>query len=495
MCIRDRVSTQSTWANKLLELKSELDSKMQKEFESKSSINKIKSDQQANSYLSKFFNGVNAQISSTDAVKNTLLKEKLEEYTRFSMQYFKHAKGPKKYKVFAQKIPPFIYKFFDLLFQNIIQIQSEEHEQTKLYLQQAREGEASLRNQLKQYDELIFEHEKTEEQLKRTMEIQKREHEKNMKLKNYAEECLKAKVEELEKALNEKNKKLTKQKSKENTVADEIAALKSELNAKRIEISSLQKKVSEYDKFLDEQSGINSDYSPQLFKILKDLKLQVNDLEEFAKRRNEGSLNQNHLKEWQELSTKKTNEIIELQKKEKIKRQELQQNYVKNFDSQKRMISLLNQENSELKCTLIEQKTQKDQTTKTTLDFTQLQQQTNQLQDLLSHRQSNLETHQLIIEQYSNEISRSANAIVDLEQKFAIVHAQKISLEAFKETFPYVLKETLKWVANKQNKLKHAVKCLTEEDQNEVKEIIKACLLYTSPSPRDRQKSRMPSSA
>ena len=25
--------------------------------------------------------------------------------------------------------------------------------------------------------------------------------------------------------------------------------------------------------------------------------------------------------------------------------------------------------------------------------------------------------------------------------------------------------------------------------------IIKACLLYTSPSPRDRQKSRMPSSA
>ena len=33
---------------------------------------------------------------------------------------------------------------------------------------------------------------------------------------------------------------------------------------------------------------------------------------------------------------------------------------------------------------------------------------------------------------------------------------------------------------------------ITEEDQQE---IIDACLLYTSPSPRDRTRSRMPSSA
>ena len=35
---------------------------------------------------------------------------------------------------------------------------------------------------------------------------------------------------------------------------------------------------------------------------------------------------------------------------------------------------------------------------------------------------------------------------------------------------------------------------LTEAGANKVS-VIKACLLYTSPSPRDRQKSRMPSSA
>ena len=32
-------------------------------------------------------------------------------------------------------------------------------------------------------------------------------------------------------------------------------------------------------------------------------------------------------------------------------------------------------------------------------------------------------------------------------------------------------------------------------DKNEIVESLKTCLLYTSPSPRDRQKSRMPSSA
>ena len=37
----------------------------------------------------------------------------------------------------------------------------------------------------------------------------------------------------------------------------------------------------------------------------------------------------------------------------------------------------------------------------------------------------------------------------------------------------------------------------TKEDQQELAQVIldEACLLYTSPSPRDRQKSRMPSSA
>ena len=36
---------------------------------------------------------------------------------------------------------------------------------------------------------------------------------------------------------------------------------------------------------------------------------------------------------------------------------------------------------------------------------------------------------------------------------------------------------------------------LVEKDAEESEELERTCLLYTSPSPRDRQKSRMPSSA
>ena len=42
------------------------------------------------------------------------------------------------------------------------------------------------------------------------------------------------------------------------------------------------------------------------------------------------------------------------------------------------------------------------------------------------------------------------------------------------------------------DKINHVI---TDLFQNPDKDLEKSCLLYTSPSPRDRQKSRMPSSA
>ena len=54
--------------------------------------------------------------------------------------------------------------------------------------------------------------------------------------------------------------------------------------------------------------------------------------------------------------------------------------------------------------------------------------------------------------------------------------------------------------AGKQNKLareaqRDAAKALAEAKKKLEVNMLKGCLLYTSPSPRDRQKSRMPSSA
>ena len=45
------------------------------------------------------------------------------------------------------------------------------------------------------------------------------------------------------------------------------------------------------------------------------------------------------------------------------------------------------------------------------------------------------------------------------------------------------------------NKKRFAVPFKTAEKAKEKMDQLKSCLLYTSPSPRDRQKSRMPSSA
>ena len=53
--------------------------------------------------------------------------------------------------------------------------------------------------------------------------------------------------------------------------------------------------------------------------------------------------------------------------------------------------------------------------------------------------------------------------------------------------------ERFRALSREYAQLSDVSKCFT--DWRQVQEDIETCLLYTSPSPRDRQKSRMPSSA
>ena len=46
-----------------------------------------------------------------------------------------------------------------------------------------------------------------------------------------------------------------------------------------------------------------------------------------------------------------------------------------------------------------------------------------------------------------------------------------------------------------RNKFVEETKGMNKSEREKVYEVYNSCLLYTSPSPRDRQKSRMPSSA
>jgi len=54
-----------------------------------------------------------------------------------------------------------------------------------------------------------------------------------------------------------------------------------------------------------------------------------------------------------------------------------------------------------------------------------------------------------------------------------LINAEKSNLISLKETYPYVLKESLKWVLNKSSKLHHSLKSLNEEDIIEIKDIFK----------------------
>ena len=69
------------------------------------------------------------------------------------------------------------------------------------------------------------------------------------------------------------------------------------------------------------------------------------------------------------------------------------------------------------------------------------------------------------------------------------------------KNWSYIRDEWLKSTTIAEDDAKWALEALinTEEDLFEIERKFKnnqdACLLYTSPSPRDRQKSRMPSSA
>ncbi len=54
-----------------------------------------------------------------------------------------------------------------------------------------------------------------------------------------------------------------------------------------------------------------------------------------------------------------------------------------------------------------------------------------------------------------------------------MLKAEKANFESYKETFAFILRESLNWVTNKNNKLKHSVKTLTNEDMQMIKAVFK----------------------
>jgi hypothetical protein len=69
-----------------------------------------------------------------------------------------------------------------------------------------------------------------------------------------------------------------------------------------------------------------------------------------------------------------------------------------------------------------------------------------------------------MLEKETQENKKLKLVQLDLEQKLAILNAQQSNCISFKETFPYVLRESLRYVQKKPSKLKHSLRTLSDEE-------------------------------
>lgn len=177
------------------------------------------------------------------------------------------------------------------------------------------------------------------------------------------------------------------------------------------------------------------------------------------------------MNELEELRAEKFNQINKLREKQKIKLEDMKKNYEKELTQQKKRLEVLNKYNDDLKEQLIELQKKNETTEKKDFQIKTLISENQKLNEALNYKNSNLETHLEMFEKNKFEIEKLSSIQLELEQKLAIVFSEKSNLFSFKETFPYVLKETLKWVTGKKSNLKHSLRNLNEEDF----QLIKSC--------------------
>lgn len=173
----------------------------------------------------------------------------------------------------------------------------------------------------------------------------------------------------------------------------------------------------------------------------------------------------------EELRAEKFEQINKLREKNKAKIEEMKQNYEKELQMQKKRLEVINKHNDDLKEQLVELSKKGESSDKKDYQLKALTQENQKLHEALTYKNNNLETHLEMFDKNKQEIEKLASIQLELEQKLAIVYSEKSNLFSFKETFPYVLKEALKWLSGKKSNLKHSLRNLNEEDF----QLIKSC--------------------
>lgn len=88
------------------------------------------------------------------------------------------------------------------------------------------------------------------------------------------------------------------------------------------------------------------------------------------------------------------------------------------------------------------------------------------LEEALKLKQRNIDSLKTLTGEKDHRIN-------NLEYQLATVNSEIANLQSFKETFPFILSESLSWVMGKSNKLKHSLKTLSSEEEKSIKRVFK----------------------
>ena len=97
-------------------MKIELQEMMSVDLTMRLEVNKEQSTAVANQLLTKFFNSFQVPVlENVEGIKPSLLVEKFQEYGRFFKYFVENVRGGSKYKHVAEKVPSFLFSFFEKL--------------------------------------------------------------------------------------------------------------------------------------------------------------------------------------------------------------------------------------------------------------------------------------------------------------------------------------------------------------------------------------------
>lgn len=84
------------------------------------------------------------------------------------------------------------------------------------------------------------------------------------------------------------------------------------------------------------------------------------------------------------------------------------------------------------------------------------------LEESLRLKQNNINILTALTQEQEQRINKLKEDCETVESSLAMMRAERANFESYKETFPFILRESLNWVMNKNNKLKHSIKTLTQ---------------------------------